>query len=99
MGGAEATVHDEFVHIEEPSDVRIITFLRSAQGEVTGPSIDIGGRLRGVRFTSADRSGPEASRSRSLSSSYVLTAIAAGHNVVDRVTLLEPQSSRHAREP
>ena len=24
----EATVHDEFVHIEEPSDVRIITFLR-----------------------------------------------------------------------
>jgi hypothetical protein len=47
----DATVHDEFVHMEEPSDVRIITLLRNQKGEVTGLSIDIGGRLRGVRFT------------------------------------------------
>ena len=47
----EATVRDEFVHMQEPSDLRIITFLRNEKGEVTGLSIDIGGRLRGVRFT------------------------------------------------
>jgi CubicO group peptidase (beta-lactamase class C family) len=46
----EATVHDEFVHMQEPADIRIITFLRDAKGEVTGLSIDIGGRLSGVRF-------------------------------------------------
>ena len=39
------------VHMQEPSDLRIITFLRNEKGEVTGLSIDIGGRLRGVRFT------------------------------------------------
>jgi CubicO group peptidase (beta-lactamase class C family) len=47
----EATVRDEFVHMQEPADLRIITFLRNEKGEVTGLSIDIGGRLRGVRFT------------------------------------------------
>jgi len=47
----DATVHDEFVHMQEPADIRIITFLRNQKGEVTGLSIDIGGRLRGVRFT------------------------------------------------
>ncbi len=47
----EATVRDEFVHMQEPSDLRIITFLRNEKGEMTGLSIDIGGRLRGVRFT------------------------------------------------
>src|SRR5262249_356008 len=47
----EATVRDEFVHMQEPADLRIITFLRDRKGEVTGLSIDFGGRLRGVRFT------------------------------------------------
>jgi hypothetical protein len=47
----DATIRDEFVHIQEPADIRIITFLRNEKGEVTGLSIDIGGRLRGVRFT------------------------------------------------
>jgi Domain of unknown function (DUF3471) len=47
----DATVRDEFVHIQEPADFRTITFLRNEKGEVTGLSIDIGGRLRGVRFT------------------------------------------------
>jgi hypothetical protein len=47
----DATVHDEFVHMQEPADIRIITLLRNEKGEVTGLSIDIGGRLRGVRFT------------------------------------------------
>ena len=47
----DATVRDEFVHMQEPADLRIITFLRNEKGEVTGLSIDIGGRLRGVRFT------------------------------------------------
>ncbi len=47
----EATVRDEFVHMQEPSDLRIISFLRNEKGEVTGLSIAIGGRLRGVRFT------------------------------------------------
>ena len=47
----EATVRDEFVHMQEPADFRIITFLRNEKGEVTGLSIDIGGRLSGVRFT------------------------------------------------
>ena len=46
----DATVRDEFVHMQEPSDIRIITFLRNEKGEVTGLSIDIGGRLRDVRF-------------------------------------------------
>ncbi len=47
----DATVRDEFVHMQEPADIRIITFLRNEKGEVTGLSIDIGGRLRGVRFS------------------------------------------------
>ena len=47
----DATVRDEFTHMQEPADLRIITFLRDEKGEVTGLSIDIGGRLRGVRFT------------------------------------------------
>ena len=47
----DATVHDEFVHMQEPADIRIMTFLRNEKGEVTGLSIAIGGRLRGVRFT------------------------------------------------
>jgi hypothetical protein len=47
----DATVQDEFVHMQEPSDIRIITFLRNEKREVTGLSIDIGGRLRGVEFT------------------------------------------------
>ena len=51
VGGIEATVRDEFVHMQEPSDLRIISFLRNEKGEVTGLSIAIGGRLRGVRFT------------------------------------------------
>jgi hypothetical protein len=47
----DATVRDEFVHMQEPADFRVITFLRNEKGEVTGLSIDIGGRLRGIRFT------------------------------------------------
>jgi CubicO group peptidase (beta-lactamase class C family) len=47
----DATVRDEFTHMQEPADLRIITFLRNEKGEVTDLSIDIGGRLRGVRFT------------------------------------------------
>ncbi len=47
----DATVHDEFVHMQEPADIRIITFLRNEKGEVTGLSIDVGTRLRGFRFT------------------------------------------------
>jgi CubicO group peptidase (beta-lactamase class C family) len=47
----DAPVHDEFVHMQEPADVRIITFLRNEKAEVTGLSIDIGGRLSGVQFT------------------------------------------------
>ena len=46
----DSTVHDEFVHMQEPSDVRIITFLRNEKGEVTGLSIDYGW-VMGVRFT------------------------------------------------
>ncbi len=47
----DATVRDEFVHIQEPSDIRIMTFLRNETGEVAGLSIDIGGRLRpGIRY-------------------------------------------------
>ncbi len=46
----DATVRDEFVHMEEPADVRIITFLRNEKGVVTGLSIDYY-RVRGVRFT------------------------------------------------
>jgi CubicO group peptidase (beta-lactamase class C family) len=46
----DATVRDEFVHMEEPADARIITFLRNEQGEVTGLSIDYY-RVKGVRFT------------------------------------------------
>jgi hypothetical protein len=47
----DATVHDEFVHMQEPADLRIINFLRNEKGGITGLSIDIGGRLRGVQFT------------------------------------------------
>jgi CubicO group peptidase (beta-lactamase class C family) len=46
----DATVRDEFVHVEEPADARIITFLRNEKGVVTGLSIDYY-RVRGVRFT------------------------------------------------
>ena len=46
----DATVRDEFVHMQEPADVRIITFLRDEKGEVTGLSIDYD-RVKGVRFT------------------------------------------------
>jgi hypothetical protein len=31
--------------MQEPSDLRIMTFLRDRKGEVTGLSIDLGGRL------------------------------------------------------
>jgi CubicO group peptidase (beta-lactamase class C family) len=47
----DATIRDEFTHMQEPADLRIIAFLRNEKGEVTALSIDIGGRLRGVRFT------------------------------------------------
>ncbi len=46
----DATVRDEFVHIQEPADARIITFLRDERGSVTGFSIDYY-RVTGVRFT------------------------------------------------
>ena len=46
----DATVRDEFVHVQEPADGRIITFLRNEKGDVSGLSIDISGRLKGVRF-------------------------------------------------
>jgi CubicO group peptidase (beta-lactamase class C family) len=46
----DATVRDGFVHIEEPADARIMTFLRNENGEVTGLSIDYH-RVRGIRFT------------------------------------------------
>jgi CubicO group peptidase (beta-lactamase class C family) len=46
----DATVRDEFVHVQEPADGRIITFLRNEKGEVTGLSIDYY-RVKGVRFT------------------------------------------------
>jgi hypothetical protein len=46
----DATVRDEFVHLEEPADGRIMTFLRNETGAVTGFSIDYY-RVRGVRFT------------------------------------------------
>jgi CubicO group peptidase (beta-lactamase class C family) len=46
----EATARDQFVHVEEPADGRIITFLRNDKGEVTGLSIDYY-RVTGVRFT------------------------------------------------
>lgn len=46
----DATVRDEFVHVQEPADARIITFLRNEKGEVTSLSIDYY-RVKGVRFT------------------------------------------------
>jgi CubicO group peptidase (beta-lactamase class C family) len=46
----DATVRDEFVHVQEPADARIITFLRGEKGDVTGFSIDYY-RVTGVRFT------------------------------------------------
>jgi CubicO group peptidase (beta-lactamase class C family) len=46
----DATVRDEFVHMQEPADGRIVTFLRNENGKVTGLSIDYY-RVRGVRFT------------------------------------------------
>ena len=46
----DATVRDEFVHVQEPADARIITFLRNEKGAVTGLSIDYY-RVTGVRFT------------------------------------------------
>ena len=51
----DATVHDEFVHMHEPADLRIITFRRNGKSEVTGLSIAIGGRLREVHFTKRER--------------------------------------------
>ena len=45
----EATVRNEFVHVQEPADARIITFLRNEKGGVTGLSIDYY-RVTGVRF-------------------------------------------------
>jgi CubicO group peptidase (beta-lactamase class C family) len=55
----DATLHDEFVHLEEPSDVRIINFVRDEKDDVTGLTIDIGGRLTGVRFTKRPLAGGE----------------------------------------
>jgi hypothetical protein len=46
----EATVRDRFVHLEEPADGRMITFLRDEKGEVTALSIDYY-RVTGIRFT------------------------------------------------
>jgi hypothetical protein len=46
----DATIRDEFVHMEEPADARIMTFLRNQKGEVTGLSIDYY-RVKGIRFT------------------------------------------------
>jgi len=46
----DATVRDEFVHVQEPADGRIITFLRNEKGDVTGLAIDYY-RVRGVQFT------------------------------------------------
>jgi CubicO group peptidase (beta-lactamase class C family) len=46
----DATVRDEFVHVQEPADGRVITFLRNEKGDVTGLSIDYY-RVKGVRFT------------------------------------------------
>jgi CubicO group peptidase (beta-lactamase class C family) len=45
----DATVRDEFVHVQEPADARTMTFLRGEKGEVTGLSIDYY-RVKGVRF-------------------------------------------------
>jgi len=45
----DATIRDEFVHVQEPADGRILTFLRNEKGEVSGLSIDYY-RVRGVRF-------------------------------------------------
>jgi CubicO group peptidase (beta-lactamase class C family) len=46
----DATVHDEFIpHIREPSDGRIIRFVRNKNDEVTGLSID-SYRITNVRF-------------------------------------------------
>ena len=46
----DATVRDDFVHMQEPVRPPHHYFLRNEKGEVTGLSIDTGGRLRGVRF-------------------------------------------------
>jgi hypothetical protein len=46
----DATVRDEFVHMQEPADVRIITCLRNKRGDVTGLSIDYY-RVKGVQLT------------------------------------------------
>jgi hypothetical protein len=46
----DATVRDEFVHVQEAADGRIITFLQNEKGEVTGLSIDYY-RVKGVRLT------------------------------------------------
>ena len=45
----DATVRDEFVHVEEPADGRIITFLRDEGGQVSGLSVAYY-RVKGVRF-------------------------------------------------
>jgi hypothetical protein len=42
-------VRDEFVHVEEPADGRIITFLRDERGRVSGLSVAYY-RVKGVRF-------------------------------------------------
>jgi CubicO group peptidase (beta-lactamase class C family) len=47
----DATVRDEFIpHVREPTDGRIITFLRNDGGEVNGLSVEYY-RVKGVRFT------------------------------------------------
>jgi len=46
----DPTVRDEVVHVQEPADGRIITFLRNERGEVTGLSIDYY-RVKGVPLT------------------------------------------------
>jgi hypothetical protein len=45
----DATVRDEFVHVEEPADGRIITFPRDERGRVSGLSVAYY-RVNGVRF-------------------------------------------------
>ena len=45
----DATVRDEFVHVQEPADGRIMRFLRDETGEVNGLSIDYY-RVNGIRF-------------------------------------------------
>ena len=45
----DATVRDEFVHVQEPADGRIIIFLCNERGQVSGLSAEYY-RVKGVRF-------------------------------------------------